>query len=79
MAVKKNWQPHIRGALYEADEERPSLLTRPDSTGWTLMEAGIFNVVSQYWDRSPGAPLFSTRLKMVDAILAVFDELQDGS
>ena len=59
-----------RGA-YESDEVRPGLI---DRVQWTSMEREIFNAVTRHWDRAPSTPLFSKRLRVVEAMLATFDE-----
>ncbi len=37
------------------------------------MEREIFNAVTRHWDRAPSTPLFSKRLRVVEAMLALFD------
>jgi hypothetical protein len=59
---------------YEVDETRPPLRLRHLPQTWTAMEREVFNAVTQHWDRGPRKPLFSARLRVVQAMLEAFDK-----
>ncbi len=59
---------------YEVDEDRAPLITRHLPGLWTAMEREVFNAVTTHWDRGPRKPLFSARLRVVQAMLEAFDK-----